>query len=161
MLNVANLTVSFKVFRGIANVLDGVNFKVRENEVVALVGETGCGKSLTLKSIAQSLSIKRALISGSIIFKGSDLLKLSKKDSRQIIKEHISMIPQNVMASLNPKMTISQQLSELIYFKDKQMSQPWQVAQGIPRDEKLIVEEKAIELLKIVSLYEPEKILNS
>jgi oligopeptide/dipeptide ABC transporter ATP-binding protein len=161
LLKVTDLIVGFKQFGGIAHVIDGVTFEVGENEVVALVGETGCGKSLTLKSIAQSLSLKRALISGSILLKGNDLLKMSEKDARKLVRKYISMIPQNVMTSLSPRMTIGQQLSELIYFKEKESIRPWQIFSGVPKSEKVGVEEKAMEILHDVSMPDPEKTMKS
>lgn len=120
ILEVRDLRIQFDTFDGIAKVLDGITFDVAKGEVVALVGETGCGKSLTAKAIMGILPPEAKIVTGEIIYKGIDLLKLKEKDRASLRGKEMGMIPQNPMVSLNPVLTVRTQLTDLINFKDSQ-----------------------------------------
>jgi len=115
LLAIKNLKVEFHTDDGVYKVLDGVDLEIGRGESMGLVGETGCGKSVTGFTIL-GLIPKPAgkIVEGEILFEGQDLLKLPEKEMRKIRGEKISMIFQNPFSSLNPAYTIGDQISEAI-----------------------------------------------
>ncbi|MDA7026171.1 ABC transporter ATP-binding protein [Bacillus sp. CLL-7-23] len=115
VLEVDQLHVSFSTYGGSVKAVRGVTFDLYEGETFAIVGESGCGKSVTSQSIMQLLPKHSATISGgSIYFKEKDLCRLSEKEMRTIRGAEISMIFQDPMTALNPTLTIGDQLTEAI-----------------------------------------------
>ncbi|ASB89964.1 ABC transporter ATP-binding protein [Bacillus sonorensis] len=115
ILEVENLHVSFATYGGTVKAVRGVSFDLYEGETFAIVGESGCGKSVTSQSIMQLLPKFSALITdGAIRFKGKDLRHLSEKEMRTIRGAEISMIFQDPMTALNPTLTIGDQLTEAV-----------------------------------------------
>jgi ABC-type dipeptide/oligopeptide/nickel transport system ATPase component len=113
LLEVRNLRTSFRTSGGIVRAVDGVSWDVREGETVALVGESGCGKSVSALSIMRLVSEPAGRIeSGQILFKGRDLLQLSEEQMRHVRGREIGMIFQEPMTSLNPVLSIGRQLTE-------------------------------------------------
>src|SRR5919202_1516390 len=99
--------------RGIVRAVEGVSYKVRPGEVVAVVGESGCGKSVTALSVMRLLAKPAGRITGGrILFEGRDLLALSDEEMREIRGRDISMIFQEPMTSLNPVLSIGEQIKE-------------------------------------------------
>ena len=123
--------------------LNGVSFEIREGETLGIVGESGCGKSMTALSIMQLLDTPPAHLSGKILFEGQNLLELKKKEMQNIRGNRISMIFQEPMTSLNPVYTIGNQLEEVLTLH-----------QGLTPKQ---ARETAIELLRSVSVAMPEK----
>ncbi|NLV75485.1 MAG: ABC transporter ATP-binding protein [Tissierellia bacterium] len=144
LLEVKDLAVSFQTFFGEVEAVRGVSFHVNKKETVALVGESGCGKSVTASSIMQLLPMPPAFYkSGQILFEGEDIIKKSEKEMQQIRGSQISMIFQDPMTSLNPTMKIGKQIVEGLV-KNKKLS---------PSE----AEKKAIDMLNLVSVPQPEK----
>ncbi len=115
ILEIKNLHLQFKADDGLALVLDGINLKVEKGETLGLVGESGCGKSVTGMSILQLIPNPPGEITqGEIIFNGEDLLRKSAKAMRKVRGGQIAMIFQDPMASLNPVYTIGNQIAEAI-----------------------------------------------
>jgi len=115
LLEIKNLHVQFKVYGGRLRVLDGVNFVMHAGERVGLVGETGCGKTTTMKAILRVLPMPPAQIpSGQIMFEGRDVLRLNTSELQQVRGKGISMIFQDPTAALNPVFTVGQQLEAVI-----------------------------------------------
>ncbi|OPA78452.1 peptide ABC transporter ATP-binding protein [Paenibacillus selenitireducens] len=113
ILEVKNLNVSFHVRGGEVKAVRGVNFHVNKGEAVAIVGESGCGKSVTAQTIMRLLPTPPSFIKeGSVIFNGEDLLKKSEKEMESIRGKDIGMIFQDPMTSLNPTITIGKQITE-------------------------------------------------
>lgn len=152
LLEIKDLYVQFKVYGGVLKVLDGVNFHVNTGEKVGLVGETGCGKTTTMKSILRILPMPPARITrGEIFFKGRNLLRMRAGDLRRVRGKGISMIFQDPTAALNPVFTIGQQLTPVIQH-------------ALPADEGLSrhqIRQKAVASLKEVALADPERLLGS
>lgn len=119
LLSVKNLKVDIMTVRGIVYALSGVSFDIKPGEIHGLVGESGCGKSMTSKSILRLHNEKRTRMSGEIIFEGEDLLKVPSKKMQQIRGNRISMIFQDPMTSLNPLLTIGEQISESFRLHEK------------------------------------------
>jgi len=112
-----DLTVDFETIDGVLSVLQGVNIDIRESEVVGMVGETGCGKSVTAKTLLGVLPMPPARIrDGEIWFLGQDLLKMDNKQ-REIIKQRVAYIPQDPMASLNPVFSIGTLMVDMIIWR--------------------------------------------
>ncbi|MBU5312367.1 ABC transporter ATP-binding protein [Tissierella carlieri] len=147
ILEVKNLSVSFKTFFGEVEAVRDISFNVGKSETVAIVGESGCGKSVTANSIMQLLPMPPAFFkNGEIIFDGNNLLKKSDKQMQAIRGNEISMVFQDPMTSLNPTMKIGKQIVE-----------------GLVKHRKLSKEEarkKAIEMLNLVAVPQPEKRIN-
>lgn len=147
ILEVKNLAVSFKTFFGEVEAVRDISFTVGRSETVAVVGESGCGKSVTANSIMQLLPMPPAFFKGGeIIFKGSNLLTKSDKEMEAIRGNQISMVFQDPMTSLNPTMKIGKQIVEGLVKHQK-----------LSRDE---ANKKAIDMLNLVSVPQPEKRIN-
>lgn len=112
IIEVKNLRTHFFTENGIVKAVDGVGFEVFQGETLGLVGESGCGKSITAFSILRLLDYPGKIVDGEIIFKGVDLLKKSDAELRKIRGKEIAMIFQEPMTSLNPVFTIGYQISE-------------------------------------------------
>lgn len=115
LLEIKNLHVHFQSDEGLARVLDGINLRVERGETLGLVGESGCGKSVTGLSILRLIPEPPGKITaGEILFDGEDLLKKSPDEMRAIRGGKIAMIFQDPMTSLNPVYTIGDQIAEAI-----------------------------------------------
>lgn len=147
ILQIEDLSVKFFTGDGIVNAVDHVTFSIGKEEVLGLVGESGCGKSVTSLAIMRLLPMPPAKItSGRIIFEKENLLEKPESEMRQIRGNVISMIFQEPMTSLNPVITIGKQISEAII-----------VHQNVSKDE---ARKRAIEMLKVVGIPNPEKRYN-
>lgn len=119
ILKIRNLHVSLMTTGGIVYAVQGVDMDIREGEIHGIVGESGCGKSMTIKSVMRLHDEKRTEYTGEIIFEGSrDIMRMSEKEMRGIRGKEISMIFQDPMVSLNPIMKIGEQISELLREKE-------------------------------------------
>ncbi|MFP7298286.1 ABC transporter ATP-binding protein [Neobacillus niacini] len=131
LLEVKNLEVSFYTHAGEVQAVRGVNFTIKQGEVVAIVGESGCGKSVTAKSIMKLLpSSNSSYKKGSILFKGQDIIQNNEREMKRIRGNEIGMIFQDPMTSLNPTSKISDQIAEGLR-KHRNMSRKEAVNYGI------------------------------
>jgi dipeptide transport system ATP-binding protein len=143
LLEVDDLHVSFSTYGGEVQAVRGVSFTLRRGETLAIVGESGCGKSVTARSLMRLLPERTAKIKqGSIRFKGRELTGLSEKQMRELRGSEISMIFQDAMTALNPTLTIGEQIMEGLIRHRK-----------IPRAE---ARKQAIEMLQLVGIPNPE-----
>ncbi len=149
LLDIRDLHVSFTGYRGLARVLNGVNLTVGRGEKVGLVGETGCGKSLTVRAVLGLLQPPRARMRGEIWFAGRNLLALPPGDLQQIRGRDIAMIFQDPMAALNPVFTIGDQLRDVIARHPR----------GRPPEREAWA--RAVAILKEVALPDPERIMRA
>ncbi|TYP78088.1 ABC transporter ATP-binding protein [Paenibacillus methanolicus] len=148
LLEIANLQTHFKTDRGVIPAVDGVDLTIRKGEIVGIVGESGCGKSVTSLSIMQLLPKPVGSIAGgSIRFKDEDIAKAGESRMRRIRGEEISMIFQEPMTSLNPLLTIGDQIAETLRIHrkiSKKDAKAHAVAMlkkvGIPRAEQIVNE---------------------
>jgi peptide/nickel transport system ATP-binding protein len=147
LLSVRDLHVHFVTSRGIVRAVEGISYDVNPGEVVALVGESGCGKSVSALSIMRLLAKPAGrIVHGQILFEGRDLLGLSEGEMRQLRGEEISMIFQEPMTSLNPVFTIGDQITETL-FMHREITK--QAARA-----------RAVELLQLVGLPDAERRLD-
>lgn len=144
ILEVKDLHISFHTYAGEVKAVRGVNFEVKTGESVAIVGESGCGKSVTAQSIMQLLPKPAAQYKeGSIFFNGQDLLTKTEKEMQRIRGNEIGMIFQDPMTSLNPTMKVGKQIAENL-IKHQHLS-------------KAQAKERAIEMLRLVGIPQPDK----
>ncbi len=143
LLSVKDLQVQFQTKKGFITSVDGISFSVKRGEILGIVGESGCGKSVTSLSILQLLASNGKISRGSICLEGKDLLTLSEHEMCGIRGNEISMIFQDPMTALNPTLTIGTQLME-----------PLMLHQGYGKKEAW---KEAVEVLKKVGIAAPEK----
>jgi len=144
LLDIRNLRTYFFTDYGVVKAVDSIDFQVREGETLGIVGESGCGKSVTGLSILRLVPTPPGkIVEGKILFQGKDLLRLSEKEMRKIRGNKISMIFQEPMTSLNPVFTIGDQIAEVIILH-----------QGLRKKEAL---QKTIEILRLVGIPGPEE----
>ena len=141
LVAISDLHTRFHTLDGVVNAVDGLDLEVFRGETLGLVGESGCGKSVTALSILQLLRCPPAEIRGRILFEGINLLDLDREGIRKIRGNSISMIFQEPMTSLNPVLTIGEQISEAI-----------SLHQGVTRHEAW---KRSVEMLKMVQIPEP------
>jgi peptide/nickel transport system ATP-binding protein len=143
LLEVSRLQTHFRTPDGVVRAVDGVSFTIDAGETVALVGESGCGKSVTSMSILRLIPEPPGRIAGSVRFQGRELLELPEQEMRALRGNEISMIFQEPMTSLNPVLTVGRQIGETL-----------RLHQGLgPRE----AEAKAVEMLSLVGIPVPER----
>ncbi|MGG2060954.1 ABC transporter ATP-binding protein [Priestia megaterium] len=144
MIQIKNLHVQFSTYGGRVQAVRGVSFDLHKGETLAIVGESGCGKSVTSQSIMRLIPTPPGRItSGSILFKGQDLTKLPEKKMRDIRGADISMIFQDPMTALNPTLRVGEQISENIMQHE-----------NISKEK---AKEKAFEMLELVGIPNPKE----
>jgi len=114
LLEVNDLQTHFPTRAGLVRAVDGVGFHLDRGELLGLVGESGCGKSITALSIMRLIAPPGRIVGGEIRFDGRDLLKLSDSEMRAIRGDDIAMIFQDPMTSLNPVFTVGEQIAEAL-----------------------------------------------
>ena len=143
LLQVLNLNVQFQTPHGLARAVDNISFELHKNETLGIVGESGCGKSVTALAVMRLLPEPPGRIEGLVNFNGRELLALPGKTMRHIRGNAISMIFQEPMTSLNPVFTIGDQIAETI-----------RLHQGLKRKKAV---DRTIEMLQLVGIPSPEK----
>jgi len=139
LLKVSELATYFKTEEGIVKAVDDVSFEVNAGEILGIVGESGCGKSITSLSILRLIPQPQGkIVQGQILFNGKNLLDLSDNEMRHIRGNKISLISQDPMTSLNPVLTVGEQIMEAIILHQKA--------------DKKVAKEKAIEMLDAVGI---------
>jgi oligopeptide/dipeptide ABC transporter ATP-binding protein len=144
LLEVRELSTTFQTAAGLVRAVDGVSWSIEPGETVALVGESGCGKSVSALSVMRLVSEPAGRIeSGEILYQGRDLLKLSEEEMRRVRGREIAMVFQEPMTSLNPVLTIGRQITEVL-----------EIHMGMTQ---LQAHARAIELLGMVGISDPER----
>ncbi len=144
LLEIADLRVTFSTAEGVARAVDGVDLTVDAGETVGLVGESGCGKSVTALATLRLVDHPGLIAHGSRVrFEGRDLLSLAERDIRAVRGNHLALIPQEPAAALNPVLTVGSQVAEVV-----------RAHQHVTRAEAAW---RAVEMLKAVGIPDPEK----
>jgi oligopeptide/dipeptide ABC transporter ATP-binding protein len=144
ILEIKELKTYFFTYEGVAKAVDGVSYQLEKGEPIGVVGESGCGKSVTALSVLRLIPVPPGrVVGGEILFKGRNLLELSEDEMRKIRGNRISMIFQEPMTSLNPVFTVGNQIRET-----------FKLHQGLSKKESL---EKSIEMLRLVNIPTPER----
>jgi peptide/nickel transport system ATP-binding protein len=143
LLEVEKLQTHFRTEHGVSRAVNGVSFHLNAGETLAIVGESGCGKSVTAMSILRLIASPPGKSAGSIRFQGRDLLTLPEPEMRKIRGNDISMIFQEPMTSLNPVLTIGRQITETLALHQKL--------------DKTAANARAVEMLRLANIPEPER----
>lgn len=144
LLQVTGLKTWFDTDRGTVKAVDGISFTISPGQTLGVVGESGCGKSVTSLSIMRLLPKPAGRVeAGEVLFKGRNLLDLAERDMRSVRGNEISMIFQEPMTSLNPVFSIGEQIME-----------PLMLHQGLRKNEAL---ERSVEMLRVVGIPNPER----
>src|SRR5436309_8580736 len=114
LLEVKNLATHFPTRAGLVRAVDGVSFHLDRGELLGLVGESGCGKSMTALSIMRLIALPGQIVAGEILFEGRNLLQVSNSEMRGVRGNDIAMIFQDPMTSLNPVFTVGEQIAEAL-----------------------------------------------
>lgn len=146
LIEVKDLKVYFHTDKGIVKSVNGVSFNINEGETIGIVGESGCGKSVTAMSLMKLLPTSK-IEGGEIIFQGKDILKMNENELMRIRGNEISMIFQEPMTSLNPAFTVGSQIIEGIMLH-----------QDLSKEE---AKKKVIDMIKLVEIPRAEEIYNS
>ncbi len=141
ILEIMNLQTYFYTEDGVAKAVDGIDFEIQKKETLGIVGESGCGKSVTSLSVLQLVSPPGKIVGGSICFDGENLLGKTEPQMRKIRGNDISMIFQEPMTSLNPVYTVGDQIGEVL-----------RLHRGMSKNE---AEEKTVDLLDLVGIPAP------
>ena len=147
LLRVEDLRVSFATEDGVVQAVDGVSFELAAGEVLAIVGESGCGKSVTAQTLTGLTRAPNARITGSVSFRGRELNGLDDDQLRDVRGEQIAMVFQDPMCSLNPVYRIGDQITEMIH-----------AHRDVSKDE---ASARAVELLRMVGIPNPERRVRS
>ena len=147
VLEIKNYSLGLSIDDSVYKVLNNINFTFYKGKIHAIVGESGCGKTMSVMSVLKLLPKNSKVLSGEILFEGLDLLKLSEKEIRKIRGRKIALIPQDPMTSLNPLYTVENQLTETIMLHN-----------DISHNEAF---KKAIKVLKSVEFPNPEDRIKS
>jgi len=148
LLRIKNLKTYFYTDKGIVPAVDGISLSVDKGQIIGIVGESGCGKSITSLSILKLVSEPGKIVEGEIIFQGENLVDKSINEMHKIRGNSISMIFQEPMTSLNPVYTIGKQVAEAILIHKKDIT-------------KAEAKKKVIEMFTLVGIPEPEKRFNA
>jgi oligopeptide/dipeptide ABC transporter ATP-binding protein len=147
LLQIRDLRTSFYTHDGVVKAVDGVSFEVRRGEILGLVGESGCGKSVTSLSILRLVSPPGKIDGGEILFEGRDLLGLNTAEMTAMRGDRISMIFQQPTSSLNPVFKVGDQIAEVL-----------QIHQGLSKKEGRA---RAVELMAQVGISDPQRRINA
>ena len=154
LLHIENLSVSYRVYQGVLKVLQEVNLEVNRGEKIALVGETGCGKTTTVKSILKILPRQAIVNGGKVIFKEEDILRSGDVDLNYLRRKGVAMIFQDPTASLSPIFTVGDQLATVIRASLSENA-------NSSKFKKIDLHKIALKALQDASLPDPERMLHS
>jgi peptide/nickel transport system ATP-binding protein len=143
LIEIRGLSTHFRLSTGVLKAVNGVDLTLEAGETLALVGESGCGKSITAASIMRLVPPPGRIVAGSVLFKGVDLLKLSEDEMRGIRGNSIAMVFQDPMTSLNPVFTIGSQVAEGL-----------RIHRGLSREQ---AEREAVDILSLVGIPAPRE----
>ena len=147
LLKVSDLKTCFFTEDGVVKAVDGVDFDIKRGEILGLVGESGCGKSVTVLSVMRLVGVPGRIVSGEVIFENRDMLKFSEKEIQDIRGNQISMIFQQPQSSLNPVFTIGEQLTEVFQIHtDLGKTEAW---------------DRAVELFRVVGIPDADQKANA
>jgi peptide/nickel transport system ATP-binding protein len=146
ILSVRGLKVYFYTYAGVVKAIDGIDFDLYKGETLGLVGETGCGKSVTASSILRLIDSPGRIVEGKVLFKGEDLLEKTEKEMRKVRGAKIAMVFQDPATYINPVYTIGNQIAEVIKVHQRPDSKD--------------LKQMTVEALKLVRMPDPERVVD-
>lgn len=159
MLQVDNVRLNFHTYAGEVKALDGVTFTVKEGEALGLVGESGCGKSVTALAIVRLLPENAHVPEGRILLEGQNLRDISQDEMRKIRAHKIAMVFQDPTTFLNPVLTIGEQLEEVVLLTREETAQPQTPSKLSRSARKKAARALSVDALKLVRLPDPVRTL--
>lgn len=159
LLEINNLHVNFETEDGTAEVINGVDLDLQRGETAALVGETGCGKSVTSKAVLGLLDENAGIPEGEVNFRGENLLDLTEAEFQKIRGKEISMIMQDPMTSLNPVFKVGDQMMDLLKYQDGEFSLQHHIKTKFK--DTSVMKDRIIDMLEEVHIGAPERVFNS
>jgi len=164
LLEIQDLRVEFKTFDGTAQVLAGVNLTMQRGDVLGLVGETGCGKSMTALAVPRLIPMPPGKITGGrVLFEGDDLLEKTPAEMQRFRAHHLGMIFQDPMTNLNPLFTIREQLIDAILYQRmdaQKVPGRWKGFLPSARQVRKEANRRAIELMQLVGIPDGDRRLS-
>ena len=151
LLDVKDLYVNYKIYEGLLKVLNGVSLSVDIKEKVGIIGESGCGKTTTMKAMMRILAANAIVAGGAASYRGANLLQLGRQELTRLRRTSISMIFQDPTAALNPVFKIGEQLTDIVRHSGTS-------GESLTDKE---VKARAVEVLKSAALPEPARIMDS
>ncbi len=148
VLEIKDLNVGYETYRGVTDVIYDLNMEVHKKEKIGIIGESGCGKTTTMKTINRILPNNAVIKDGEVNFNGNDVLKMKKKELMKLRRKNVSMIPQDPTASLNPLFKVKTQMKDILKYSKE-------------HGEDIDYKEKSIELFESVALADPERVYES
>jgi len=145
LLDIKDLKTYFYTYNGIVKAVDGINLHVHREEVLGIVGETGCGKSVTVRSLLKLVPDPGRIVSGRVLLDGEDIMALKEKQLRAIRGGRMAMIFQNPLSSLNPVFTIGDQVCHII-----------RIHQGMDQKK---ARQRAVDMFSLIRLANPNRLL--
>jgi len=162
ILRIEDLVINFGTYDGTAYVVDDLNIHVGEREIIGLVGESGCGKTITAKAVIGILPKQAHVVGGKIIFKGTDLLRIEQKMLHEMRGKEIAWIPQDPMTSLNPVFTIEDQMMDILKWKGTYKLSPISYFRHKFENRSTAnVKVEVIQMLERVQISDPERVMKS
>src|SRR5437667_8312302 len=162
-LKIEELSIDFVTYSGISHVIEKVNIEVNPGEIVGLVGESGCGKTVTTKAILGTLPRPPGKItSGRVVLRGVDILSLGDREFQLLRKKEVGLIPQDPTSSLNPVVNIETQMTNILRWQntvDESISN--YLRKRYNKQERLEARKIAIAMLCEVNIGDPERVLKS
>jgi len=152
LLEVKDFHVGYNTYMGKLKVLNGVDFTVHQGEKVGVIGESGCGKTTTMRAILRILASNAVIDGGEIHFRGNDVLEMGKKQLNEMRRNNVTMIFQDPTAALNPVFKVGELLADVIKYSTNY---------GKEKSSQKGIREKSIDILKEVALPDPERVLDS
>lgn len=161
VLRVDNLTLQFETIDGVLTVLENVSVSVGPGECVALVGETGCGKSVTSKTVLGVLPSPPARIAGGhILLDGQDLLAMNARERKGMVQNRLAYVPQDPMTSLNPVFTVGQQLMDIIRWRKAKGRLGRFALDNLSSAKRRSIRQEALDLLNSVHMPDADQLLS-
>jgi peptide/nickel transport system ATP-binding protein len=162
VLKIEDFVMGFRTYDGLASVIDHIDIRVGEREIVGLVGESGCGKTITAKAVMGILPTQSRVTGGKILFKGRNLLELGPKELHEVRGKEMSWIPQDPMTSLNPVFTIGEQMLDILMWRGIYNVSPITYYRRRREKEKVArLKDEAVEMLRKVKISGPERVMSS
>ncbi|MFP4051344.1 MAG: ATP-binding cassette domain-containing protein, partial [Thermoplasmata archaeon] len=120
VLKIEDLNVGYETYRGRSSVIKNLNLEVQKGEKIGIIGESGCGKTTTMKTINRILPRNARITSGKVFFNGKNILEMNKKELINLRRNNVSMVPQDPTASLNPLFKVETQMRDVLKYSKKE-----------------------------------------
>ncbi|MFW6195819.1 MAG: ABC transporter ATP-binding protein [Thermoplasmatota archaeon] len=174
LLKIEDLNVGYETYRGKSSVLKNLELEVHKGEKIGVIGESGCGKTTTMKTINRILPSNARITSGNVYFEGEDILEMDKKELMTLRRDKVSMVPQDPTASLNPLFKVETQMRDVLKYSRRedeglnpfvkvkdQIKSLLRMSDKKDKKDKEYYKKKSLQLFEDVKLSDPERVYDS